>query len=73
MGIYGKIFFIFLHITVVIIIACLGTNNVLLEVFFLEAVCSNQHFQKPTRSEFQVQFWEALRTAKERLSKVQDA
>ncbi|CAL1677372.1 unnamed protein product [Lasius platythorax] len=32
-----------------------------------EAVCFNQHFERPTRSEFQVQFREALRTAKERL------
>jgi len=35
--------------------------------FFSEAVCTNRHFEKPTRSEFQMQFREALRTAKERL------
>ncbi|XP_070156512.1 uncharacterized protein [Polyergus mexicanus] len=30
-------------------------------------LCSNWHFEKPTRSEFQLQFREALRTVKERL------
>ncbi|EZA51523.1 THAP domain-containing protein, partial [Ooceraea biroi] len=32
-----------------------------------EAVCGNQHFNKPTRSEFQTHMREALRSAKERL------
>ncbi|XP_029680027.1 uncharacterized protein LOC115245722 isoform X2 [Formica exsecta] len=32
----------------------------------IHAVCRNRHFQKPTRSEFQVQMREALRVAKER-------
>lgn len=34
--------------------------------FFLDAVCNNRYIQNPTRSEFQVQMHEALRTAKER-------
>ncbi|XP_070169517.1 uncharacterized protein [Polyergus mexicanus] len=41
--------------------------NARLTVAIYEAVCSNRHFEKPTRSEFQLQFREALRTAKERL------
>ncbi|XP_070170698.1 uncharacterized protein [Polyergus mexicanus] len=41
--------------------------NARLTMAIYEAVCSNQHFQKPTRSEFQRLFREALRTAKERL------
>lgn len=32
-----------------------------------DGVCNNHHFQKPTRSEFQVHMKEVLRTAKERL------
>lgn len=35
-------------------------------VSFSEAVSSNHYFDKPTRSEFQRQIREALRTAKER-------
>lgn len=32
-----------------------------------DGVCNNQHFQRPTRSEFQTQMKEVLRMAKERL------
>lgn len=35
-------------------------------MFFSEATCRNKYFKKPTRSEFQRQIREALRTAKER-------
>lgn len=33
---------------------------------FLDGVCQNRHFEKPTRSEFQTQMKEALRMSKER-------
>lgn len=33
---------------------------------FLDGVCQNKHFEKPTRSEFQAQMREALRMSKER-------
>lgn len=36
------------------------------DVSFSEAVCCNKYFDKPTRSEFQTQMKDALRTAKER-------
>jgi len=36
-------------------------------IFFSEAICNNRYFEKPTRSEFQAQMREALRTAKGRL------
>lgn len=35
-------------------------------MFLPEAVCNNEHFSKPTRSDFQIHIREALRTAKER-------
>lgn len=34
--------------------------------FFLDAVCNNRHFNKPTRAEFQAYTREALRSAKQR-------
>ncbi|KAL6421480.1 hypothetical protein ACFW04_014067 [Cataglyphis niger] len=37
-----------------------------------EAICSNQHFEKPTRSEFQQHFRETLRTAK-KMTEAQNA
>ncbi|XP_067215271.1 uncharacterized protein [Linepithema humile] len=41
--------------------------NTCLVMAIYDGVCNNRHFQKPTRSEFQAQMKEILRTAKERL------
>ncbi|XP_072757498.1 uncharacterized protein [Anoplolepis gracilipes] len=41
--------------------------NARLTVAIYDAVCHNQHFDKPTRTEFQMQFRETLRAAKERV------
>ncbi|XP_025158025.1 uncharacterized protein LOC112589342 [Harpegnathos saltator] len=40
--------------------------NTRLIMAIYEGVCRNQHFNKPTRSEFQIEMREALRTAKQR-------
>lgn len=60
MAMYGKIFFTSLRILLNIFIRLTKCNS------FSEAVSNNQHFQKPTRHDFQAQIREALRTAKER-------
>lgn len=41
-------------------------NNNAICLYFLDGVCQNKHFEKPTRSEFQIQMREALRMSKER-------
>jgi len=57
--------YIFLYLFVNIFI-CL-TNDSVFCISFSEAVSNNRHFEKPTRSDFQMHMREALRTAKERL------
>lgn len=65
MAIYGKIFFISLHILLNILVRL--TNYRISCISFSEAVCNNRHFERPARSDFQAHMREALRTAKERL------
>ncbi|XP_011859031.1 PREDICTED: uncharacterized protein LOC105556544, partial [Vollenhovia emeryi] len=66
-AIYGMIFFLSL-LTIpycfnhVLCINCTALHYIL----FVESMCNNKHFPKPTRSEFQAQAKEALRAAKER-------
>lgn len=47
------------------ITSCVLNDNAIC-LYFLDGVCQNKHFEKPTRSEFQVQMREALRMSKER-------
>lgn len=48
-----------------LIVTCITNGNVIC-ISVSEAMCDNINFSKPTRSKFQAQMRDALRTAKER-------